>query len=98
MNTQRPEPSRLIEQARRNEQGALDRLLDAYRNYLRLLARTGIDRSLQGKADPSDLVQEALLKACRGFAEFRGTTEGELVTWLRQILARCLADLVRRQK
>jgi hypothetical protein len=32
---------RLIERARRDEPGALDRLLDSYRNYLRLLARSG---------------------------------------------------------
>jgi RNA polymerase sigma-70 factor, ECF subfamily len=86
----------LIERARRAEPGALDRLLDSYRNYLRLLARTGIDASLQGKADPSDLVQDALLKASVCFGQFRGTTDAELAGWLRQILARCLADLVRR--
>jgi RNA polymerase sigma-70 factor (ECF subfamily) len=87
---------RLIERARREEPGALDRLLDSYRNYLRLLARTGLDASLRGKADPSDLVQEALLKASQRFGQFRGATDAELAGWLRQILARCLADLVRR--
>jgi RNA polymerase sigma-70 factor (ECF subfamily) len=87
---------RLIEQARREESGALDRLLDSYRNYLRLLARTGLDASLQGKSDPSDLVQEALLKATQRFGQFRGATDAELAGWLRQILARCLADFVRR--
>ena len=87
---------RLIERARREEPGALDRLLDSYRNYLRLLARTGLDASLQGKADPSDLVQDALLKASQRFGQFRGTTDAELAGWLRQILARCLADFVRR--
>ena len=84
---------RLIAHARRAEPGALDRLLESYRNYLRLLARTGIDRSLQGKADPSDLVQETLLKAHQHFDQFQGRTEAELAGWLRQILARCLADL-----
>jgi RNA polymerase sigma-70 factor (ECF subfamily) len=87
---------RLIERARRDEPGALDRLLDSYRNYLRLLARTGLDASLQGKADPSDLVQDALLRAAQRFGQFRGATDAELAGWLRQILARCLADLVRR--
>src|SRR6516164_6069935 len=88
--------TRLLEQARLAAPGALDRLLDYYRNYLRLLARTGIDISLQGKADPSDLVQETLLKAHRHFAEFRGASEAEVAVWLRQILARSLADLARR--
>jgi RNA polymerase sigma-70 factor (ECF subfamily) len=85
----------LIERARRNEPRTLGPLLDSYRNYLRLLARTGLDASLQGKADPSDLVQETLLKASQRFGQFRGATDAELAGWLRQILARCLADFVR---
>ncbi len=88
--------SRLIRDAQHAAPGALDQLLDSYRNYLRLLARTGIDQSLQGKADPSDLVQETLLKAHQHFGQFRGQTEAELAAWLRQILARNLTDLVRR--
>jgi RNA polymerase sigma-70 factor (ECF subfamily) len=51
---------------------------------------------LQGKADPADLVQEAFLTAHRHFAQFHGTTEGELIAWLRQILVSRLGDLVRR--
>src|SRR5438132_8061756 len=90
--------SRLIRDARHAAPGALDQLLASYRNYLRLLARTGIDQSLQGKADPSDLVQETLLKAHQHFGQFRGQTEAELAVWLRQILARNLSDLVRRYR
>ena len=89
---------RLIQKARRHEPGALDQLLASYRNYLALLARTGLDVSLQGKADPSDLVQDALLKAALRFGQFRGRTDAELAGWLRQILARCLADFLRRYR
>jgi RNA polymerase sigma-70 factor (ECF subfamily) len=89
---------RLIEDARQAEPGALDRLLESYRNYLRLVARAGIDPALRGKADPSDLVQETLLKAHLHFDRFQGRTEPELAAWLRQILARNLADLARRYR
>jgi RNA polymerase sigma-70 factor (ECF subfamily) len=87
--------SRLIEDARRRRPEALDRLLEAYRSYLLLLARVGLDAALRRKADPSDLVQEALLKAHQRFGQFRGHTEAELAAWLRQILARALADMAR---
>jgi RNA polymerase sigma-70 factor (ECF subfamily) len=86
----------LIQRARHNDAAARERLLEAYRNYLRLLARTGLSTALKDKADPSDLVQETLLKAHHCFDQFRGRTEPELATWLRQILARNLYDLVRR--
>jgi RNA polymerase sigma-70 factor (ECF subfamily) len=86
----------LIRRARKHEVGAIDRLLETYRQYLKLLARTGIDASLQGKADPSDLVQETFLKAHQHFGQFQGHGEAELIAWLRQILARNLADLIRR--
>jgi RNA polymerase sigma-70 factor (ECF subfamily) len=98
MSTSGTDLCRLIERARRHEPGALDRLLDSYRNYLRLLARTGLDASLQGKADPSDLVQDALLKASQRFGQFHGANDAELAGWLRRILARCLADFVRRYR
>ena len=88
--------SDLIRKAHKREAGALDRLLESYRQYLKLLARTGIDASLQGKADPSDLVQETFLKAHEHFQQFRGKSEAELTAWLRRILARNLADLARR--
>jgi RNA polymerase sigma-70 factor (ECF subfamily) len=89
---------RLIEDARRAEPGALDRLLESYRNYLRLVARAGLDPALRGKADPSDLVQETLMKAHRHFDQFQGQTEPEVAAWLRQILSRNLADLARRYR
>src|SRR4051812_11001879 len=89
---------RLIHGARHDEPGALDRLLESYRNYLRLVARTGLGAALRSKADPSDLVQETLLKAHHHFDQFQGATELELVAWLRRILARNMADLARRYR
>jgi RNA polymerase sigma-70 factor (ECF subfamily) len=69
--------------------------LDRYRGYLRLLAETRLDRRLQAKIDPSDIVQETLLQAFRGWNDFRGSSEGERIAWLRQILMRTLLHAVR---
>jgi RNA polymerase sigma-70 factor (ECF subfamily) len=98
MNTHGADLATRIELARRNDPGALGRLLQSYVNYLKLLARTGVAASLQGKADPSDMVQETLLKAHQHFGQFRGRSEAELAAWLRQILARTLADFARRYR
>ena len=97
MNTSdRPDPEQLLQDARSADDSALGRLLELYRNCLRLLARLQIGRRLQGKADESDLVQETFLEAHRHFGRFRGTTEAELMGWLRQILAGVTANLLRR--
>jgi RNA polymerase sigma-70 factor (ECF subfamily) len=86
----------LIEQARAGDTATLGALLESYRNYLRLLARIEIGRRLQGKVDASDVVQEAFLDASRYFGRFQGQAEGQLVAWLRQILAGTMANTVRR--
>lgn len=69
--------------------------LDEFRPYLLLLAKSGVDGRVRRHLDASDVVQEALLKAHAHLHEFRGTTKGELAAWLRQILARTLANLLR---
>src|SRR5207302_2393404 len=48
------------------------------------------------KCDPSDIVQQTLLKAHRDFAQFAGTHEGEFLAWMRQILAHNLYNETRR--
>ena len=89
-------PEQLLALARADNEPALGQLLELYRPYLALLARLQIGRRLQSKVDAADLVQETFLEAHRNFARFRGATEKELVSWLRQILAANLADLIRR--
>lgn len=89
------DPEQLLGQARAGDARALGKLLEMYRNYLRLLARMQLGRRLRGKADSSDLVQETFLKAHRDFPQFRGGSDQELAAWLRQILANTLANFVR---
>jgi RNA polymerase sigma-70 factor (ECF subfamily) len=97
----RPSPNRPDSEGLRDADpltptSALGRRLNSFRGYLTILARLQIGRRLQGKVDPSDVVQETFLHAVRDFAQFRGSSDKELAGWLRQILAARLADLFRR--
>src|SRR3954464_2603343 len=76
------------------ERGSLQPL-DHFRDYLRLLARLQLQARLQSKLDASDVVQQVLLKAHENQEQFRGQTSAEQAAWLRQILARTLANAVR---
>jgi len=80
----------LVVKARQGETEPLGQLLQLYRNYLTILATTQLDRRLRRRMNPSDLVQEAMLAAHCDFAKFRGSSERELLAWLRQILINCL--------
>src|SRR5262249_43090275 len=64
--------------------------------YLHLLAWLHMDPRLRSQLDPSDVVQETLLKAHARRDQFRGSSEVERAAWLRAILARTLADKARR--
>jgi RNA polymerase sigma-70 factor (ECF subfamily) len=94
---ERPELEQLLTQARGGASDCLGTLLERYRNYLHLLARTQIDLHLQGRASPSDVVQETFVQACANFGQFRGSAEPEWLAWLRRILVNTLARLVEKQ-
>lgn len=88
-------PDPRISAARQQTQRELGPLLEMYRGYLGMLARMEVGPRLQRKVDPSDIVQETLLDAHRQFARFEGTTEAQLLVWLRRILAGKAANTVR---
>ncbi len=90
-------PEFLLERARSGDTEAFGQLLTQYHNYLRLMARALVGGTLKLRLDSSDLVQEAFLEAHRDFPQFLGSSEAELLSWLRRILARNLADSARRQ-
>lgn len=71
------------------------RVLEPFRPYLRVLAHVHLDARLRGKLDPSDVVQQTLLRAHVGMDQLRGREPGVVAAWLRKILARTLADAVR---
>jgi RNA polymerase sigma-70 factor (ECF subfamily) len=74
---------------------ALGQALEACRGYLLLIAQQELDADLRAKGGASDLVQETFLKAHRHFGRFHGSTEEELLAWLRRLLLNNLADFRR---
>jgi RNA polymerase sigma-70 factor (ECF subfamily) len=81
--------------ARAGSREALEQILEACRGYLHVVAGQNLEPDLKAKAGSSDLVQETLLAACQHFDQFRGTTEAELMAWLRQTMLNKLAKLRR---
>jgi len=84
----------LLQAARRGDAAAFGELLQAHRNYLKLLAEAQLRGNLQSRLGGSDVVQEAFLAAHRGFDGFRGQTEHEFRAWLRKILVYHLGHVI----
>lgn len=85
----------LLLSARAGSPEALGRALDACRRYLLLVAEKELDPDLKAKGGASDLVQETFLEAQRDFGQFHGTTEPELLAWLRRLLLNNVANFTR---
>lgn len=88
--------SEKIAAVRGGDAQSLGSLLLLYQNYLAVLATTQLDQRLRRRMSTSDLVQETMLAAHRDFGQFRGTSEGELMAWLRQILSHCLSHAIEK--
>jgi RNA polymerase sigma-70 factor (ECF subfamily) len=82
--------------ARTGQSEPLGLILQICRHYLLEIANAELGTDLQAKAGGSDLVQQTFLEAQRDFGQFRGLNEGELRSWLRQILLNNVASFQRR--
>src|SRR5437588_11121861 len=88
-------PLELMARARAGQAEALGELCALYRNYLRMVVRTGLGPKLRERVELSDVVQEALVEVVRQFPQFTGQNEAALVGWLRRLVGQKLADLGR---
>jgi RNA polymerase sigma-70 factor (ECF subfamily) len=88
-------PIELLTKARAGQAEALGELCALYRNYLRMVVRTGLGPRLRERVEMSDVVQEVLVEVVRQFPQFTGQNEAALVGWLRRLVGQKLADLGR---
>src|ERR1700689_3656589 len=84
-------PLELLSKARAGETEALGELCALYRNYLRMVVRTGLGPRLRERVEMSDVVQEVLVEVVRQFPQFTGQNEAALVGWLRRLVRPKLA-------
>jgi RNA polymerase sigma-70 factor (ECF subfamily) len=85
----------LLADAKGGDRVAADRLFAEYRPLLHLIARQNLGAETRRREDSSDAVQLTELEAYRSLNTFRGTTLAEFTAWLKQILRRNVANLVR---
>ena len=88
-----------FEALRRASQGhpeGLEDLLTRYRTRLRRMIRLRLDRRLQGRVDPSDVIQEVYLEVSRQIGDYLRDPAMPFFLWLRLRAGQKLA-LVHRQ-
>ena len=85
----------LVRRAGGGDQQAAAELFARYRERLRGMVRLRLDRRLQGRLDPSDVLQEAYLEMSRAIAEYLRAPGMPFFVWLRLLTGRKLQALHR---
>jgi RNA polymerase sigma-70 factor (ECF subfamily) len=86
----------LLARVRQGDQDALSQLFGMYRERLRRMVRLRLDRRLQGRIDPSDVLQEAWLDASKRATEYAGRPDMPFFLWLRLLTGQRLLILHRQ--
>ena len=87
---------RQIEQVAAGDQAALAELLKQYRPRLRRMVQLRLDRRLQGRVDPSDVLQEAYFEISSRAADTARQAEFPFFLWLRMMTGQKLLEIHRR--
>src|SRR6516165_6412533 len=85
----------LLDAARSGDEGALAGLVERHRDRLERMVGLRMDRRLQGRADPADVVQEAYLAVRGKFPQYCADPRLPFFLWLRLEVGQKLADVHR---
>lgn len=77
--------SELLRQAAAGDPDAVNELFTRYRDRLHAMVRLRLNRRLQGRVDPSDVLQEAYLEIHKHFADYARAPTLPFFLWLRHI-------------
>jgi RNA polymerase sigma-70 factor (ECF subfamily) len=86
----------LLEQALGGDCGALAELFERQRGRLERLVCVRLDRRLQGRLDPADVIQDTYLDVARRFKEYATNPVMPFFLWLRLLAGQRLIDLHRQ--
>jgi RNA polymerase sigma-70 factor (ECF subfamily) len=85
----------LLDAARDGDEGALAVLVERHRERLERMVRLRIDRRLQGRVDPADVVQEAYLTVRGKFPQYMADPHLSFFLWLRLEVGQKLLEVHR---
>jgi RNA polymerase sigma-70 factor (ECF subfamily) len=94
--SQDPREFEVIRRAGEGDTAGLEGLFERYRPRLRRMIRLRLDRRLQGRVDPSDVIQEAYVEVSRGLAAYLRDPSLPFFLWLRLVTGQKLALAHRR--
>lgn len=86
----------MLERVAAGDWEALADLFQQYRPRLRRMIQLRLDRRLQGRVDPSDVLQEAFLDVSRRQADASQQARSTFFVWLRMITGQKLLEIHRR--
>jgi RNA polymerase sigma-70 factor (ECF subfamily) len=86
----------LVARLRGGHEPALAELFSLYRERLKRMVEFRMDRRLQGRVDPSDVLQEAYLDARQRVCHYVDKPDMPIFVWLRQVALQRLVDVHRR--
>src|SRR5262245_56797733 len=95
MENNSDETVRLIELARGGNPAALNEIFSHHRDRLRRMVELRLDRRLQGRFDPTDVIQESYLDITRRLDEYLSDPRLPLFLWMRLVVGERLRKLHR---
>lgn len=95
MSPAEPSADPLLQAALGGDDQALGALFERHRARLERIVRMRLDRRLQRRVDPSDVVQETYLAVRKKFAQHYRPGEMDFFLWLRLELGQKLIDVYR---